>query len=259
MTQATSTMTNRPTWVDLSTSDAAAARDFYSKVLGWHVEVNPDPLYGGYGLAKIDGREAAGIGPAQAADQPTAWSMYVGTDDVEALAAKVTAAGGAVIAPPFDVGDQGRMAVFTDPTGAFISAWQGSQMSGFQTTGAGAYGWSELTTTDIEKALPFYKDVFGWDARRSPMPGGPDYIEFQLGGDSVAGAWAMDAEQMRGAPSYWMVYFSVDDVEAAFRAAVDNGAREVNAPQSYPGGTFAIVTDPQGAAFGLLHQEDRPG
>jgi uncharacterized protein len=259
MTQATSVKTNRPTWVDLSTSDAAAARDFYSKVLGWHVEVNPDPLYGGYGLAKIDGRDAAGIGPAQSADQPTAWSMYVGTDDVEALAAKVTAAGGAVIAPPFDVGDQGRMAVFADPTGASISAWQGTQMSGFQTTGAGAYGWSELTTTDIDKALPFYKDVFGWDARRSPMPGGPDYIEFQLGGDSVAGAWAMDAEQMRGAPSFWMVYFSVDDVEAAFRTAVDNGAREVNAPQSYPGGTFAIVTDPQGAAFGLLDQEEHAG
>jgi uncharacterized protein len=257
MTQAMSTTINRPTWVDLATKDADGARDFYGKLFGWRVEVNPDPQYGGYGLAKRHGQDAAGIGPVQSAEQPTAWSMYVGTDDVEALAEKVRAAGGTVIAPPFDVGDQGRMAVFQDPTGAFISAWQGTQMGGFQTSGPNAYGWSELSSTDIDKALPFYRDVLGWEARRSPMPGGPDYIEFQLDGQSVAGGWAMDPAQMRGAPSNWLVYFSVDDVDAAFRTAIEAGGREINAPQSYPGGTFAIVTDPQGAAFGLLHQEDR--
>jgi uncharacterized protein len=259
MTHATTTTINRPTWVDLSTKDAAAARDFYSKLFGWRVEVNPDPLYGGYGLAKIGGQDAAGIGPVQSPEQPTVWSMYIGTDDVDALAKKVAAAGGTVVAPPFDVGDQGRMAVFADPTSASSAAWQGTRMGGFQTSGAGAYGWSELSTTDIDKALPFYKDVLGWEARRSPMPSGPDYIEFQVDGESVAGGWAMDPAQMAGAPSRWMVYFLVDDVDAAFRTAIDNGAHEVNAPQSYPGGTFAIVTDPQGAPFGLLHQEDRAG
>ena len=36
-------------------------------------------------------------------------------------AAAVTAAGGTVVMAGMDVGDQGRMAVFQDPTGAFIS------------------------------------------------------------------------------------------------------------------------------------------
>jgi predicted enzyme related to lactoylglutathione lyase len=119
---------NKPAWVDLATKDPAAAREFYAKVLGWQIEVNPDPQYGGYGLARIGGQDAAGIGGTQSPDQPTAWSFYIGTDDLAATTERVKAAGGSVMAEPFDVGDQGRMAVFQDPTGAFISAWEPAQM-----------------------------------------------------------------------------------------------------------------------------------
>jgi predicted enzyme related to lactoylglutathione lyase len=255
MTEATTTTVNRPAWVDLATSDADAARAFYQKVFGWRVEVNPDPQYGGYGIAKLDGRDAAGIGPVQSPQQPTTWSFYIGTDDVDRLSESVQAAGGTVIAPPFDVGDQGRMATFQDPTGAAFSAWQGTRMGGFQTTAINGFGWAELTSTDIDAALAFYREVLGWESRRSPMPGGPDYIEFQVEGESVAGAWAMDPAQMGGAQSQWMVYFSVDDIDATFRTAIEAGGREVSAPQAYPGGKYAILTDPQGAAFGLLTVE----
>ena len=147
---------NKAAWVDLSSSDAAASRDFYAKVFGWQVEVNPDPQYGGYALAKLDGKDVGGIGPTQSPDAPTAWSIYIGTEDVDALAGKVQAAGGTVVAPPFDVGDQGRMAVFQDPSGAFISAWQGTRMGGFQTDVSNSFGWAELNARGVEKALPFY-------------------------------------------------------------------------------------------------------
>ena len=53
-------------------------------------------------------------------------------------------------------------------------------------------------------------------------------------------------------PSYWQIYFDVDDVDAAFNRAIDLGATEMVAPQDMPGGRFAIVTDPQGASFGLV-------
>ena len=125
MAQVTTPIVNQAAWVDLSSSDAQASRDFYAKVFGWQVEVNPDPQYGGYALAKLGGEDVAGIGPAQTPDTPTAWSVYIGTPDIDALAKRVQAAGGNVVAPPFDVGDQGKMAVFQDPAGAFISAWQG--------------------------------------------------------------------------------------------------------------------------------------
>ena len=53
-------------------------------------------------------------------------------------------------------------------------------------------------------------------------------------------------------PSYWMIYFTVDDVDGSYRKALEAGAHEMLAPGDFPGGRFAIVSDPQGAAFGLL-------
>ena len=53
-------------------------------------------------------------------------------------------------------------------------------------------------------------------------------------------------------PSYWLVYFNVADVDASFRTVLDAGGHEMMPPTDFPGGRFAIVSDPQGAAFGLL-------
>ena len=249
---------NRPVWVDLSSSDADASRDFYAKLFGWDVEVNPDPQYGGYGLARIGRKDVAGVGPKMSPEAPTAWNFYIGSDDAEATAQKVQAAGGTVIAAPFDVGDQGRMAVFQDPTGAFISVWQTTQMGGFQTDAPGSYGWAELSARGLERAIPFYEQVFGWSTRTSPMGEGQgDYTEFQVDGQSVAGGLEISPGLPAEVPSYWMVYFAVDDVDDAFRRAIDGGATEMVAPQEFPGGRFAIVSDPQGAMFGLLKTASR--
>jgi uncharacterized protein len=258
MAQATQTIVNKPAWVDLSSSDTAASRDFYAKVFGWQVEVNPDPQYGGYALAKLDGKDVGGIGGTQSPDAPTAWNIYIGTDDINDLARKAQAAGGTVVAPPFDVGDQGRMAVFQDPSGAFISAWQGTRMGGFQANVSNSYGWAELNARSVEKALPFYSELFGWTTKTSEMgEGQPPYTEFQLDGQSVAGAWEMNAMVPAQVPSYWQVYFDVDDVDAAYKKALDAGAHEMLPPQDFPGGRFAIVGDPQGASFGLLKTTPR--
>ena len=247
----------KPIWVDLSSSNAAGSREFYSKLFGWNVEVNPDPQYGGYGRALLGGKDVAGISPTQTPEQPTAWSFYIGTDDAEATARRVRDAGGKVAVEPMDVGDQGKMAVFQDPTGAFISVWQPTGMGGFQASGPNSFGWAELNARGIERALPFYQQVFGWPTKRSAVPDGPDYFEFQVDGDSVAGATEMNPMVPAGTPSYWLVYFGVDNVKATFDKAIGLGARELVAPQSYPGGEFAIVSDPQGAAFGLFKSGSR--
>ncbi|HUG48957.1 MAG TPA: VOC family protein [Candidatus Limnocylindria bacterium] len=249
----TATRVNRPVWVDLATSDAAGAREFYAKLFGWNVEVSDDPQYGGYGLAKIDGRDAAGIGPAQSEGQPTVWSLYIGTDDVDALAQKVQSAGGTVVAPPFDVGNQGRMAVFQDPAGAFISAWQAGVTGGLQAQGSNTFSWAELDARGLDRAIEFYRQMFGWTTRQSPTSeGAPPYTEFQVDGESILGAQEMPAEVPAEVPSYWLVYFHVDDVAATAGRAVELGGEQLVPPQEYFGGHFAVVTDPQGAAFGLF-------
>jgi uncharacterized protein len=253
MAEAKTSIANKPAWVDLSTSDPEASREFYANVFGWDIEVSPDPQYGGYAMAKVGGKDVAGIGPKQSPSDPTAWMFYIGTNDAEDLAKQVQTAGGTVIAPPFDVGDQGRMAVFQDPSGAFISAWQPKEMGTFPAGAPNTFGWAELNARGIEKAVAFYQKVFGWTPKQSEIgEGAPPYTEFQQDGESIAGGTEMASTFPPDVPSYWMVYFSVEDVDKSFETATKAGAQEMMAPQDFPGGRFAIVSDPQGAAFGLL-------
>lgn len=253
MAQSAVSTVGRPAWVDLATADPAASRDFYARIFGWQVEVNPDPQYGGYALAKVSGTDVAGIGPKMMPEAPTAWSIYIGTNDIDALTQKVMAAGGSVIVQPMSVGDQGRMSVFADPSGAMISAWQAGAMSGFAAGTPGSFGWAELNSRGLAAAVPFYASVFGWAARTSPMgEGQPPYTEFLLGEESIAGAMEMNPAAPPNMPSYWMVYFAVADVDASYRKAIDAGAQEMLSPTDFSGGRFAILSDPQGAIFGLL-------
>jgi len=246
---------NKPVWVDLSSDDAAASREFYAKLFGWKVEVNPDPQYGGYAMANVGDRAVAGIGPKMSPQAPTAWSIYIGTEDAKALAGKVEAAGGTVIAPPFSVGDQGVMATFQDPTGALISAWQPGRMADVVPSGApNTFAWAELNARGIDKAKPFYKEVFGWGEKNTPMGEGMgDYTEFLQGGQSILGGTEMNPMVPAEVPSYWMVYFGVTDVDKKFEEAKAAGGKELMGPSDYPGGRFAILSDPEGAAFGILN------
>ena len=254
MADAKTFVVNAPAWVDLSSTDPKASRDYYSKLFGWKVEVEPDPKAGGYALAKQDGKDVAGIGGTQNPNGPSAWMVYIGTKDADALAKKVEAAGGKVIAPPFAVLKSGRMAVFQDPSGAFISAWEPNEMHGMEVIRKpNTYGWAELNARGIEKAKQFYNKVFGWGEKMSPMGEGQgDYTEIKLGDESIAGGMEMNPMVPKEVPSYWMVYFGAIDVDKTHKKAVDLGGQEMLPPADFPGGRFSILTDPQGAAFGIL-------
>lgn len=243
---------NRPAWVDLSSPDPKASAAFYETVFGWKAEVSADPQYGGYIIEKVDGHDVAGIGGKQMPEQPTVWALYIGTRDAAGLGDKVVAAGGSVIAPSFSIGDQGSMAVFADPTGAVISAWQPADMARFHQGGENQFGWGELNSRNLDQEVPFYSKVFGWGTRHSDtgQPGG--YTEFLDDGESVLGATAMNPMVPAQIPNYWGVYFNVKDVDAVFKKAIDAGAQEQVAPQDYFGGRFAILADPHGASFGIL-------
>jgi len=259
MPDAKTAVANKLAWIDLMSDDAAGSRDFYSKLFGWKIKVNPDPRYGGYGMAEVGGKRVAGIGPKMSQQAPTAWTIYIGADDADDLAKKVQSAAGKVIAAPFDVGDQGRMATFQDPAGAFISVWQPKAMSGAMPVGeANTYGWAELNAHGADQAIPFYQKVFGWTHKKSEMgPDAPPYTEFHLGGESIAGGQEMQPMVPAQVPSYWLVYFAGDDVDKSFKTATEAGAREMVAPMDFPGGRFAILGDPQGASFGLLKMAPR--
>jgi uncharacterized protein len=254
MAETMATVPSKPVWVDLSSADPEASRAYYAKLFGWKVEVSPDPAYGGYAVATLDGKDVAGIGPTQAPGAPTAWNVYIGSNDAAATAEKVEAAGGKVVAPPFEVGDQGRMAVFQDPSGAFICAWQPQNMAGSDMSGAvSTFGWAELSARGFDKVPPFYKKVFGWEEKQSKTGEGEGtYTEFLLAGESIAGGMEMNPMVPAQVPSYWMAYFNVADVDTSFKEAIQAGGTEMLAPREFPYGRFAILQDPQGAAFGVL-------
>ena len=255
MAEAATATLNKPAWVDLATTDPAAARAFYAKVFGWNIEVNPDPQYGGYALAKVGGKDVAGIGGiSRPTSRRPGRSTSAATTSTPS-ASRVTAAGGKVIAPAFDVGDQGRMAVFQDPSGAFISAWQATRMRGFQTEGANAFGWAEVNARGVDKVVPFYEQVFGWTPKTTGSPEQP-YTEFQVDGQSIGGRDRDEPDGPGRGPELLAGVLHGDDVDASHRTALAAGARELVAPMDFPGGRMSIVNDPQGAAFGLLTVTD---
>ena len=87
--------------------------------------------------------------------------------------------------------------------------------------------------------------------KTSPFGEGQEYTEFQPTARASPGALEMMPNVPAEVPSYWSVYFKVDDVDATFKKGIGLGATEMVAPQDYPGGRFAILSDPQGAMFAL--------
>ena len=259
MAEAKTAVAHKPVWTDLAATDPKAAAKFYSAVFGWKVEVSPDPQYGGYATAQAHGKDVAGITPKQMEQQPSAWTVYIGTANAAETAKKAEAAGAKIIAPVMEVGDQGHMAIIQDPSGAYLGLWQAGKMHGSQSTGVNSMGWAELNARGFNKAEPFYKNLFGWGEKKSPMGEGQpgEYTEFQLHGESIAGGTEMNEMVPAEVPSYWLVYFNVENVDKAFDKVIAEGGKEMLSPMDMPGGRFAIVSDPEGAAFGLLKMEER--
>ena len=115
-------------WAELTTSDPAAAAEFYGKLLGWKVK-DPDAAMGGYRVVNVGDASVAGItapfpgapGAPGAPPVPPHWGSYVTVDQVDEVAARCTELGGKVLVPPMDIPSVGRMTVIQDPQGAVLN------------------------------------------------------------------------------------------------------------------------------------------
>src|SRR5437660_166619 len=114
-------------WVELGTTDQAAAKTFYSSLFGWAAKDMPMGPNEFYTMFRLEGRDAAAGYTIRAEDRakgvPPHWMMYIAVQSADETAGKVGQLGGKVLAPPFDVFESGRMAVILDPTGATFSLW----------------------------------------------------------------------------------------------------------------------------------------
>jgi predicted enzyme related to lactoylglutathione lyase len=115
---------------------------------------------------------------------------------------------------------------------------------------ANAFVHCELNTTDIGKAKTFFGKLFDWKLEDVPLGDMGTYTMIGVGDDGVGGG--MLQSPMAGAPSVWIPYVLVDDVNAATEKARGLGAHVLRNVTEVQGmGTFTIIADPTGAPLGL--------
>ena len=120
----------------------------------------------------------------------------------------------------------------------------------------GKIWWCELTTRDIPGVVGFYESVCGWKIDRMEMPEGEYYVCL-IDDEPVAGIMDTSAmPNLDGAPSVWFTYLAVDDLDEALREVLAAGGVIQRQPFEIPLiGRIALVSDPGGAAVGLIAPE----
>ena len=115
----------------------------------------------------------------------------------------------------------------------------------------GRFIWHELLTTHPDAAIAFYQKVVGWNIMAWDQD--PGYRMFTWNGAPMAGVMLLpDEARQSGAPSHWLSYVSVRDVDQTLMQAVRMGAVTYLEPMEIPTvGRLAVLADPQGATFGI--------
>ena len=243
-----------PSWVDHATKNLEISNAFYSALFGWEPEDQGEEM-GHYTLMRMGGKTVAGNMTVMDESQPSVWVTYVSVDDADKTVAVAKKAGAMVFVEPMDVADIGRMAVFADPGGAAIGVWQPKTFNGAELANeAGSFAWNELNTRDLPAAKSFYTEVFGWKPNDMDMEG-MRYTEWKLGDKSVAGMMTMPDMVPAEVPAHWLVYFGVDDTDASVSKAAELGATTLVPPTDIPPGRFAVLADPDGAAFAVIKMQ----
>ena len=241
-----------PSWVDLATTDLAAAKAFYMGLFGWEATDVPSPE-GAYSMFTKEGT-AVGAVYAMSSEMleneiPPHWATYITVANLEETLTRVEAAGGSVVQPPHEIAGSGRTAAVQDPAAAVFALWEpGGHIGAQRVNEPGSLVWNELQNYDTDTAKAFYADVLGWTTVTGEIPTG-EYTTFMLGDRPVAGMMAIQPE-WGPVPPNWSIYLGVEDVAVACDYVADNGGRVEVPPMEVPGvGVFALLQDPQGAYF----------
>ena len=258
-----------PCWVDTFQPDPEAAMGFYGELFGWEfvgpVNMPGNPV-GQYFVARLRGRDVAGIGsqPVESAPTTPAWNTCIAVANADEMVERASSAGGVILASLQDALPAGRLAVLADPVGALFCVWEPGLRQGAQLVNEpSAWSLSVLHTGDLTRAQAFYADVFGWRHEAFEMAGAelilcrlPGYVggqpEQPVPRDVVAVMLPLDrADAPAEALPHWSVDFWIDDADAAASKASALGGSVVVPPYDTPGFRTAVLADPHGAVFSV--------
>jgi len=256
-----------PCWVETLQPDPRAALDFYGPLFGWDFAGSgpmPGELPGEYFVARVKGRDVAGIGslPGLGGQPVPSWNTYISVDSADGAAESAKAAGASLLIDPLDALPAGRLAVLVDPVGAAVCVWEARAREGAQLVNEPrTWAMSSLHTTDAEGAEAFYGSVFGWQ----PEAFGPPEAQMTLwrlpgyvGGEAqqpvprdVVAVMAPTGDAAAAVPPHWNVNLRVDDADATVEQVAGLGGQVVAPPLDTPGFRSAVLADPQGAVFSI--------
>jgi predicted enzyme related to lactoylglutathione lyase len=257
-------------WRDLTTSDPDKAEAFYTQLFGWTVvhqetrrESGGSVTYrvisnAGTEMGGIMGTADAGLSPDQV---PSHWLSHIYVTDVDAIAARARELGGVVHSEPQDIPGVGRFAVIADPQGGMFSALSVLMPNPGNDPTAdvplGGVVWNELLTGDIDGAIAFYTDLFGYKAQSMDVEGYGRYVLLTLGSHEASPMIAgIGAKGPRMPMAAWGLYVRVANMEEARDRIAELGGQNHTGIMTVPGtGRMSVVQDPTGAFFSIMEPE----
>lgn len=224
-------------WMDLKTRDPSGTAAFFSSVLGWDFAVDEEDWRRAVkisaGADRIGGVSDLAQ-PVYPPGTPPHIAYYLAVDDVDHRTALAVANGAQVVVPPFDAGDQGRIATLTDPVGAAVSLWRPRGFAGWpvSATAEGTPHHAVLACEDPERAREFYARTTGTPLGRAA---------FREAAPAATGTATGSAPQ-------WELALAVDDPDAVSRRARAHGPDLVT-PAGEGGPRTVRLHSPEGLTF----------
>lgn len=250
-----------PCWADAMLPDVEAGKRFYGELFGWTFSEG-EQRYGYYQAFRGGDQAAvAALVPKPDGRMPTVWGVYFASSDAEATAARIRDAGGRLIMYPMFVEPFGTMVTAADPGGAVFGVWQPAEHQGFDVTGEpGTYVWTEVYTRAPGRVDAFYEAVFGFSGQQlsEAAAGGVDFRVYSPSDtepgpeNAVAGRFTMGEGFPPELPAHFLVYFGVEDCDAATDTVRRLGGRVTMGPADSLFGRWAAVADDQGANFAVI-------
>ncbi|MEU5433618.1 VOC family protein [Streptomyces sp. NPDC020719] len=253
--------TGSPNWIDLGSPDTTRAAAFYGAVFGWDL-VSAGPESGGYGFFQLGGKTVGALGKLSEDGAKSAWTTYFQSDDIQATARDVVAAGGAVRAEPMDVMGEGWLAQFTDPQGAQFAVWQPGKTKGLEKASEdNTLVWTELHVPDPVRAIAFYNGLFGWRSEEMQAPGMVYRVLSVKDGEQREASFGGVAALQEGQRDPgWVPYFAVADADVIVTKVQENAGSVLMPASDVPDvGRIAWLADPYGAVFAVLKPNPRQG
>jgi predicted enzyme related to lactoylglutathione lyase len=244
-------------WHDLLTNDIEGSKRFYGGLFGWDfVEL---PLTLGFGrsskylVIRHKGKLIGGMLDVSNVDKSvntSQWVVVMSVQDIDAAVNTVSQSGGAILTPPTDLNERGRIAVASDLSGALFAMLEtrdGDPLD--REPAAGEFMWDEVWTPDVSQAAEFYKTIAPYEFFEQTL-GVIDYKGLAVNDVPRVGVLKNPAAGAGLAPT-WVSYIKVQDMSLLDKVAGLGGKVLMPAEDRAIGGQVAIVAGPSGAGVAL--------